>query len=295
MKMAKMRNLNWNDLRFILAVARAESLAGAATRLEVNESTVARRLTLTEQALGTRLFERMRGVLTPTDSGQVVVEAAERVELEVHGLENTVSGLDQKAAGTVRLTAVPIIINHVLVPGLPGLIRNHPQLRLELVAEGRDLSLTKREADIALRLARPSRELRAVARRIGQLDYAVYGLPAERGHAIPWVSYEDGMRDLPQARWMADHARPGDQTTAGVLVNDAQTLLECVKAGIGKSLLPVVIGDRVPELARLDDGPPPLSREIWLMVHPELRRLTRISAVVDWLLALAAPLERHRR
>lgn len=282
-----MQDLNWNDLRFILAVARNQSLAGAARRLGVNESTVGRRIAEAEQRLGARLFERSPGSFHPTEAGHAVIAGAERVELEVQAVETAISGADRLAAGAVRLTSVPIMVNRVLVPALPRLLRDHPQLRVELIAEPRDLSLTKREADIALRLARPGKDLRAIARRIGQLDYAVYG-PSygpsrKRREALPWITYEDDMADLPQRRYMAERPVRGGETLPPVTVNDAETILQSVKAGLGKSLLPVAIAEREPGLLRLDAGPPPLSRELWLMVHPELRNLTRIRVVLDWL------------
>jgi DNA-binding transcriptional LysR family regulator len=282
-----MQGLNWNDLRFVLAVARSQSLAGAARRLGVNESTVGRRLAAAEQRLGARIFERSLGAFQPTEAGQAVVAGAERVELEVQAVEAAISGADRLAAGLVRLTSVPIVVNRVLVPALPRLLRAHPQLRVELIAEPRDLSLTKREADIALRLARPNKDLRAVARRIGRLDYGVYGPARKRRAPLPWITYEDEMANLPQVGYMA--ARPVRDRDAPppVTVNDAEAILQSVKAGLGKSLLPVAIAEREPGLVRLNGDPPPLSRELWLMVHPDLRNLTRISVVVDWLVSVA--------
>ena len=133
-----------------------------------------------------------------------MVAGAERVEREVQAVEAAVSGADKLAAGLVRVTSVPLLVNRVLVPALPPLLAGHRQLRVELIAEPRDLSLTRREADIALRLARPRRELRAIARRIGRLDYAVYGPPARLPESLPWITYEDAMADLPQWRWIAE-------------------------------------------------------------------------------------------
>lgn len=155
-----MQDLDWDDLRFVLAVARGRSLAGAARRLRVNESTVGRRVARMEQRLGARLFERIAGSLTPTEAGDRVIAGAERVELELQAVAGAVSGTDRLAAGSVRLTAVPIVVNRILVPALPSLLSAHPDLRVELIAEPRDLSLTRRETDIALRLARPEDELR---------------------------------------------------------------------------------------------------------------------------------------
>jgi len=278
-----MLELNWNDLRFVLALARSQSLAGAARRLGVNETTVARRVAQAEQRLGARLFERNLGRLHPTEAGAAVVAGAERVELEVQALESATSGADRLAAGSVRVTSVPIIVNRILVPALPRLLSDHPQLRVELIAEPRDLSLTKREADIALRLARPRKEVRAIARRIGQLDYAVYGPSRRRTEPLPWVTYDDSMADLPQGRWMAERAIRERDAQAQVMVNDAEAMLQGVKAGLGKSLLPIAIGDQEPGLERHGDGSVLLSRELWLMVHPELRELVRIRVVMDWL------------
>jgi DNA-binding transcriptional LysR family regulator len=178
-------------------------------------------------------------------------------------------------------------VNRILVPALPDLLRRHPQLRIELIAEPRDMSLTKREADIALRLARPAKEARAVARRVGHLDYAVYGPRGTPAETLPWITYEDAMADLPQWRWMADQARQDGAVRATLAANDAEAILRGVEAGLGKSLLPMAVADREPGLVRLDSGPAALTRELWLMVHPDLRHLTRIGAVMDWLVAVA--------
>jgi DNA-binding transcriptional LysR family regulator len=278
-----MQGLNWNDLRFVLAVARCQSLAGAARRLKVNESTVGRRVAEAERRLGARLFERSLGAFHPTEAGRAVVAGAERVELEVQAVETAISGADRIAAGAVRLTSVPIVVNRILVPALPQLLRDHPQLRVELIAEPRDLSLTKREADIALRLARPRKGVRAIACRIGRLDYAVYG-PSRKGtEPLPWITYEDDMANLPQWRYMAERPVRDRETPPPVTVNDAEAILQSVKAGLGKSLLPIAIADSEPGLVRLSSGPSPLSRELWLLVHPELHNLIRIRVVVDWL------------
>ena len=284
-KVAKMQELNWDDLRFVLAVARSKSFAGASRRLNVNESTVARRVSHVEQFLNTQLFERNVGTLQPTKAGSLVVERAERMELDVHAIQNKVSGMDQLVVGSVRLTSVPIIINHMLVPELPYLIKSHPQLQIELIAEPRNLSLTKREADIALRLARPSRELSTVTRRIGQLEYAVYARKGKKAESMPWIAYEDSMSDLPHARWIREQLLSDQQEHGCLMVNDAEAIFWGVKAGIGKSLLPVVIAEKDLKLFRIDYETKHLTREVWVLVHPEMRKLARVRVVMDWLVA----------
>ena len=288
--------LDWNDLRYVLAVARGGTLASAAKALAVDDSTVSRRVARLEALLAARLFERAGdGRLRPTPAGAAAVARAERMELEVEGLRNSVTGADSACTGVVRLTSVPLLVNRLLVPALPGLLERHPALRLELVADPSDLSLRRREADVALRLARPRSGGRSVvARRIGRLRYEVYAaasLPAEAVAALPWVTYDEAFAHLPQARRIADAlARPGGGASARFVVNDGEALVEAVAAGLGKSLLPSAVAARDLRLARLAaaDDEPVLERELWLLVHRELRRLARIEVVSDWLSRLVA-------
>jgi DNA-binding transcriptional LysR family regulator len=255
-------------------------LAAAARRLGVNQTTVARRLAAAEAALGARLFERRDGLLSPTKAGEAAVARAAQVEQEVLALEAGIGGADAAVAGTVRLTAVPILANRLLIPAVPRLRARHPRLRLELIAEPRNLNLTRREADIALRLARP--ESAALARRIGRLDYAVYAPRRRKADDLAWITYEEGLSHLPQARFIA--AAAGAEETAPLLLNDAEAIVQAVRAGLGKSLLPCFVGEREPGLTRL--GRVVLSREIWLMVHRDLRPQARIAAVIDWVTEL---------
>lgn len=276
-----MQAMEWSDLRYVLTIARAGTLAAAARRLGVNQTTAARRLAAAEAALGARLFERKDGMLFPTKAGEAAIARAAQVEQEVLALERGVGGADAAIAGTVRLTAVPILANHLLIPAVPRLFARHPRLHLELIAEPRNLSLTRREADVALRLARPETGA-ALARRIGRLDYAVYGPRRRKADNVPWITYEEGLSHLPQAGFIA--AAADAKQTAPLLLNDAEAIMQAVRAGLGKSLLPCFVGDRAPGLRRWSRAV--LARDIWLMVYRDLRAQARIAAVIDWLLEL---------
>lgn len=271
--------MEWSDLRYVLTVARAGTLAAAARRLGVNQTTAARRLKAAEAALGARLFERRDGVLRPTKAGEAAVARAAQVEEEVRVLERGIGGADAAVAGTVRFTAVPILANRLLIPAAPTLLARHPELRLELIAEPRNLSLTRREADVALRLARPETGA-ALARRIGRLDYAVYGPHRRKRGDLAWITYEEGLSHLPQARFIAAQ----EQAIAPLLLNDAEAIVQAVRAGLGKSLLPCFVGDHEPGFERL--GRVVLARDIWLMVHRDLRTQARVAAVIDWVMEL---------
>ena len=284
--MTKMPDYNWNDLKFVLALARTGSFAAAGRRLGVNERTVARRIDTLEAGLQARLFDRSDAGILPTSAGEQVLATAEQVESGTAALADRIGGADRIVSGKVRLTAVPILINRVLIPAATRLASDHPALELELIADSRDLSLTRREADLALRLARPRREPRLLTRRLGHLDYAAYVRPPVRQGTtedpVAWIGYEDGMRHLPQAGWIADRVKQSHDEPARIAVNDIEGALAALRAGLGKSLLPTIIGDADGDLLRLDERVD-LRREIWLLLHPELRRLARIRAVVDWL------------
>ena len=285
-----MQPMNWNDLRYVLAVSRGRTLAAAARLLGVDDTTVARRLTAMQETIGVRLYQRVAdGTLQLTTSGERAALRAEKIEREVSVLAVELAGADDVVAGTVRVTSVPIIVNHVLVPAAEILLKRHPQLQLELIADARDLSLTRREADLALRLARPKTGgTRVTARRIGTMRYEVYvsaSCSASEAKALPWITYDVAMSHLPQAQWIAAAAAGNDRKIASVRVNDAEAVLEAVIAGLGRSLLPCVVGDGDSRLRRLDakGRPPALNRELWLLAHSELRTLGRIQTVVDWI------------
>ena len=277
-----MQDLDWTDLRYVLALARSGAHSAASRRLGVNETTIYRRLTRIESRLGSRLFQRIEGSLLPTDLGHRVIAHAERMELEAEAVIEAANSVNTAAGGTVRLTSVPILINRLLLPELKELRSAHPDLRVELIAETRNLSLTKRDADLALRLARPNKEQRVIARRIAWLQYAVYGPSDMDESALPWITYDDSMLELPHAAWLHQTLR-AEGSMPGLVVNDAELALHAIKAGLGKSLLPAAIGEKEPGLSRLSDENSVLERELWLLALPELKHLTRIKATIAWL------------
>jgi DNA-binding transcriptional LysR family regulator len=278
-----MQAMEWDDLRFVLAVGRAGTLAGAARRLGVNQTTVARRIAAAESTLGCRLFRRVDGILHPTKSGEAAIASAARIEQSVEALRQ--ERLDTTVSGTVRLTCVPVLANRLFVPALPRLFAGHPGLRVELIAEPRNLNLTRREADLAVRLARPEGVGPHLTKRLGQLDYAVYGLRGRQAGRLCWITYEEGLGHLPQARWIAKTSR--GEHIAPFSVSDTETLTRAVRAGLGKSLLPRFVADEDSRLACLSGSGAVLSRELWLLCHRDGRGSAAVGAVMGWLERLA--------
>lgn len=284
-----MQNPNWNDLRYILAIARKERLSSAARLLGVDDTTVSRRLAALEADLGARLYQRLAdGRLELTDLGRSLARLAERMERDLASLGGGRTG-PSEVTGVVRFTTVPALQNHVLLPALPDLLKDHSDLRLELISDARDLSLTRRETDMALRFARPKAGgSRVKARRIGILAFAPYTAAAtakKQAAAQAWITYDETMDHLPQARWAEYAIKTGGGRAAAVKVNDVEAAHQAVAAGLGCSFLPCLIADRDVRVRRLPlpNGLKEARREVWLLTQAELAGLPRIKAVGTWI------------
>jgi len=284
-----MQPSNWNDFRYVLALQRAGTLAAAARQLGVDATTVSRRLRTLEAQLGTTLFQRHGdAAVRLTTKGEAIAVHAAAAEHHFGLIDQDLVEDPLGHAGTVRLTSVPILVNCVLIPNANPLLAQHPSLTLELIPDSRDFSLTRREADLALRFGRPKTGGNQVkARRIADMPYGVYAAshtPAHEHQALPWITYDDAMAHLPQAKWMTAAVRRAGQRVSALRVHDGGSALEAAASGQGKTLVPVAIGDANKRLVRLDDAPtPPLLRELWLLGHEDQMNLGRIKAVVDWL------------
>jgi DNA-binding transcriptional LysR family regulator len=278
-----MQPKNWTDLSYLVALARTGRLSLASERLKVDATTISRRIATLERALGARLFEREKGSFSLTAAGRRVALRAERAEFEIDEIKREVAGIDAKVSGLVRVTAPPWMVSHVMLPSLTKLQEKHNDLILELIAEARNVDVARRDADIAVRMSRPVKEQRAVARRLTTLDFAVYGPAGANHRLLRWINFESNMAGLPQSAWMMETMRSEKIVQPALLVNDSAIALHAVAAGIGKTVLPCVLGDRAPGVVRLSGRRPILSRDVWLMTHPELKNLSRIRVVQDWL------------
>lgn len=279
---------DWNDVRYAIVVARCGSIAGAARQLGVDQTTVARRLHALESSLGTALFERHRGKLTPTAAGEVLRTRGQRLEAEMAALFHLGADQDTLLQGTVRITAVDALTAHYLANQLADLRQQFPHLSIEIISSSTSLDLMRREADIALRLARPA-EGDLVTRRVSTLAYRIYGPPTPDGVATAadwcaahWVAYEHSLGSVPEMRWLADQVAP---ERIVFRCNNIDALAHAVAEGVGFGILPSLIARRHAGLQCYSGQEAILSRDIWLVLPRELRDIPRIRAVCDWLVA----------
>ncbi|PWC36354.1 LysR family transcriptional regulator [Azospirillum sp. TSO35-2] len=279
--------MNWDDLRVFLALARSGSLSATARALGVDHSTVARRVAALESDLGVRLFDRLPRGYAPTPEGEEFVDLARRVEDGVLAVERHARGQPGEPAGTVRLSAPPALASHFLAPRLARLRRSMPKLVVELIGDIRAVSLTRREADLALRLSRPEDD-GLIARRIGAMGYGLYAARDYLdGHApADWefIGYDESLGHVPQQHWLRQVA--GDRPVA-FRANDLMSLHAAARAGIGIAAIPHFLGRSDPALTMVPaEATPPRPRDLWLLVHPDLRRSARVRAVMDALVAI---------
>lgn len=284
-----MQSLNWDDIRLFLAVARDGRLHVAGRTLSMDHSTVARRMTGLETALGARLIDRSpRGVVL-THAGELLLRYAERIEVEVVGAGAAVGDDGGTIAGSVRLATPEAFGTYLVAPNVHLLHARHPTIELELAPESRSVSLSRREADIAIGLTRPPRG-RVVARRL--VDYRI-GLFASAeylaGHATidtldavkahPLIWYIDELIDIPELRYFHQ------------IVSDAATVFRsssiaaqqaAVASGLGLGILHVFAAEQDVRLRRvLPDVE--VTRSYWLLMQADQQRLPRIRAVVEFL------------
>lgn len=288
-----MQKMNWNDLRYLLALSRTRKLSGAAHSLGVDDTTVSRRLKSLQRVAGVDLYHRLPdGEFQLTQAGDAIAEHIEHIERETFAIDQVLGREMQKITGTVRITSVPCLVNSILVPSIQPLLKQHPNLIVELVPDPKEMNLTRREADVAIRLARPQvGGTNVLARRIGQLDYGIFiskEKNSDNDMQCNWVTYDDTMSYLPQAKWLNRQVNSGSEVISGLRVADTETAIEAVAAGLGKALLPSIIGQNDQRLRQVrfkdDHGLP--QREIWLLTHAQQKGLSNIQTVVDWISSL---------
>lgn len=278
-------DLDWRDLRHFLELVRGGSLARAAARLGVDRNTVARRVRALEEALGVPLFERGPQGWERTAAGEELAGLALRVEEDVLALARRADARDEVVRGTVRLTTAFHLAAFLLAPAVPALRASHPDLLLEIAADQRAFDLSRREADLALRMGRPSAE-GLVMRKLSDVAYRFYAAPAYLDGRRSRVDLErdaflgldERFGSTPPERWLAKLA---PQRRVVFRCNATAGLLAATRAGVGVALLPrfAAGGDR--GLVELE-GPAPVGHELWLLVHGDLRRAPRVRAVLEW-------------
>lgn len=279
--------LDWDDIRFFLAVTRHGNLSAAAKHLRVSQPTVGRRLASLEANLGVRLLNRTPDGYVLTLAGHDVREKAERLEHDAEALERTVGGRDERLSGVVRVTCAETMAAHILAPCFAAMHRLHPDIMVELIPDPRELSLSMREAELSVRLTQPAQH-DLVVRRIGSLAFGLYASQEYLDRSVG-IDFEGGcpgqhiiaqMNDVenaPQFDWLADitpRARIAFQTSSH------EAAVSAALHGAGLACLARFRADQEAGLVSLAPLVAAPTTGIWLVVHKDNRETSRIRAVM---------------
>jgi DNA-binding transcriptional LysR family regulator len=282
---------DWNDLRHFLAIWRARTLAGAARELRVDQTTVGRRLTALEDALGGPLFERTPDGLVPTALAAQLVASAQAIEQATIDLERIAAGGGERLEGAVRLATTEAFAICFVLPELRALRAEHPRIALHLVTSARTSNLLRSEADLALRVGPRPEQQSLVVRKIGTVHWSIYGSAAYL-EAHPWqgsldehdvVAFDESLTHIPPALWLEGASA---RTHVTVRMTSPLTGAAAVRSGWGLAVLPDFVARADPSLIRLSSDSV-ASDEVWIAVHPDLQHTPRIRAVIEHLVAAA--------
>lgn len=278
--------IEWDDIRYFLAVARGGSVRSAAQQLGVNHSTVLRRIAQLERRLGAQMFERLPSGYRMTDAGEEVLELAQQMEASSNQLQARVLGRDQSARGLLRVTLTHTLATHLLMPDFSEFARRHPEVELDILSRDEPVNLTNREADVAIRVVYDRNKLPPNLHGLKGPDLfgAVYmsrdllaAWRAGKHHRIRWIVKNNiGILD-----WALDsEVRPAD-VPFRIATADAQIV--AVRQGIGMTTLPCFVGDAEPSLTRVPGSKVHMHGTLWLLTQGETRKTKRVRLFIDYL------------
>ena len=274
---------DWEDLHHFITLAREGTLSAAARSLGVDHATVARRVAALEESTGLKLVDRRSRVTLLTADGKRIAEVASPMEEAAFAVGRAAQATKPGLDGDVTISAPPNFASSVIAPQLVRLRSQHPGIRIKLIGEKRRASLGRREADVALRLMRPV-EASLFVRKLGSFGFSLYGSPAylekTAPHALAFIGYDASMATSPQEVWLRGII--GGREVV-LRTNDLETQVAAARSGLGVAALPHCLGDSDPGLKRFAVAHKPLSRDVWLAVHRDLRQVPAVRAVMEFL------------
>ena len=279
---------DWENLRHFLAVARDGTLSGAARALHVDHATVSRRVAALEVELQVALVERLPRSVRLTAMGVQIYEHAKAMDASAFAVARVSRSSQDAVNARVTLSAPPVLVAHLLAERVADFRAAQPGIQLSVSAQAQQVSLARREADVALRLVRP-KEASSGVRRIGRMSFALYAshdyVATRRPEEWAFIAYDTQFADMPQQQWLLQIA--GSRAVACEL-SDISSHRAAALAGAGVAALPRFLGDAAPGLTPLEHDGAPFWRDIWLVVHRDLRRSPSVRTVMDFVAKVVA-------
>lgn len=284
--------MNWDDTRIFLAVQRERTLRRAARTLDLDQATVGRRIAALELALGAKLFLRASDGYALTSAGETALKSAEKMEQFANDLVRQSQGVDNRLAGEVRVTTTDSIAVEFLIPAIGRLHAVHPEVKVMLNTTTQLLSLAKREADVAVRTAKPENP-DLIARRLARWPIGLFASRAYlKRYGEPLAGTAFAGHDLvvyqPHLSANRAHTLVGEPLQGGRMVSGVYSSLmlrAMIKAGIGMGELPLPFGERDGLVRVWPERSTAVPYDVWLVTHQDLRHTARIRALIDEIVA----------
>lgn len=275
---------DWEDLRYFIVFAHEQSLSAAARKLKVDHATVARRISALESSLNLKLVDRRPRAYLLTEDGERIAQLGRRMESESFAVQRTALAGQDSYAGDVTVSAPPALACALIAPRINELRAHYPQLSLHLIGSLGSASLSRREADIAVRLSRP-KEPDLVTRKVATVPFHLYGSADYLANTAPedrvFIAYDETMEQSPQQAWLKKQA--GDRPIL-LRSNDLNIQATVAQAGAGVAALPYFLGDRY-GLQTMPSVGADLARDVWLVVHSDIRHTPAVQAVMSFLVS----------
>lgn len=280
------RSLNWDDLKYFLAVARSGTLRGGADSIDVNHTTLARRLSIMEQRVGSRLFDRSKSGLVLTQLGEDLLPHARRVEDEMLAAARAIVGRDALPSGTIYVSMPHALAMTSIMDDLSSFADLYPEIDLNMTFTNDVADLTRREADVSLRVAQEVSD-DVVGRKLVQMSQAAYcskdyaqKIEDNGGEGLHFIGWHEPETET-TAKWLRESCYP--KARLRHRVSELVPLITLAASGLGMAYLACNLGDRHPDLVRAPFQRPLPYRSLWLLLHRDLRRTARVRLFVDFL------------
>ncbi|PFG08707.1 MULTISPECIES: LysR family transcriptional regulator [unclassified Marinobacter] len=280
--------LAWNDFEIILAIVNAGSLSGASRALGVSHATIFRRLGDIEQRLGVTLFERSRTGYRPTLAGEELADTARIMDEAALAAERKVAGRDLEPSGEIWTTTTDSLLMGLLAPLFTQFRHKYPGIVLDVAISNELFNLTRREADVAIRPSNSPPE-NLIGRPLTTIGQAVYGhrsfglTPGASVEALvsqPWIGAGPRLKDSALDQWMDNNEL---KAACVYRVDTLVSILSAIRSGMGLAVLPCYLADEDPDIIQLTNPIPELEYGLWFLMHPDLRGVVRIHALMDFL------------
>jgi len=278
------KNLDWENLHYVLKVAETGSIAAAATNLNVNRTTVLRRINQFEAELDFQLFDRRTTGYVLAPGAEKLLSTAINVEKSIDDLYRQIQGKTLQLEGQLLVTTTDSLLLSTLAPHLESFRQQHPQIQIELVVSNHRLSLSRREADVAIR---PGKNIPAnlVGRKLGEMRFGIFAsdgyLKQNNSSSLVehrWLGVETPLTDSPPGQWVIENI---PDTCICLKTDSFVALRSAAEAGMGLALLPLNLGRQSVSLKQVFPQHPDISNNLWIITHPDLQRSTRVHTFIE--------------